>query len=82
MTTNPTSAERSVESVAAGLTKAQRRELMAAYETVFMGRMKLRGRNARLRDLGLATLAWRGGDLLTTLGEAVRAHLTASEKKG
>jgi hypothetical protein len=61
--------------IARELSKAQREALIAARETVLMDRMKLPGKNKALRQLGLAVLAWRGGDLLTPLGLAVRAIL-------
>lgn len=83
MTTNPTSAERSVESVAAGLTSELRDAL--AYEE----RTHLEA--CQLNALGLVHMdvvkdsEGRLVDLratLTPFGLKVHAHLTASEKKG
>lgn len=64
-----------VARIAAGLTPSQRKVMLDAYETVFMDRMKCGGKMKSLRELSLTTQAWRGGDLLTTLGEAVRRYL-------
>ncbi len=68
------------EKIAAGLSAKQRAFLLSAYETVFMDRMKLPGKMKALRNIGLSTLAWRGGDLLTPLGLEVRASLQAADQ--
>jgi len=67
--------EEEIAKVARGLTKAQCRMILLAHETFIMERMKLPGKNKGLRSAGLATLAWRGGDLLTEDGLAVRKYL-------
>ena len=64
-----------VAEIAAGLTKAQREALANARETFLYGRMKIASRSKVLRGKGISVEAWRGGDLLTPLGEAVAAHL-------
>jgi len=66
--------------VVARLTKAEQRMLTSARETVLMDRMKCPGRMKSLRAAGLAVAAWRGGDLLTPLGLAVRAYLSAQSR--
>lgn len=98
-TTNPTSAERSVESVAAGLTKGAAKACAAmTTDWQFPGKATFSANGAWAlywaRGLpkgrgGLAEMealkdgkARRKAYRLTPLGEAVRAHLTASEKKG
>ncbi|WP_103730643.1 hypothetical protein [Novosphingobium sp. HII-3] len=80
MTTNPTSAERSVESVAAGLTKAQREWVLDPARDSDVNQICAADPAwDQCCDLGLSDY-WT--DRLTPLGLAVRAHLTASEKKG
>jgi hypothetical protein len=65
-----------------GLSDAQRRALMTARETVLLDRMKCAGKMKSMRDLGLTVSAWRGGDLLTTLGLAVRDALLNAASGG
>ncbi len=67
------------EQIAAGLSEAQRRWLLSALKTPLLDRMKCAWRMKSGRDLGLAVKAWRGGDLLTPLGLAVREILTRSQ---
>lgn len=109
MTTNPTSAERSVESVAAGLTKAQRKAVMwmnadgsprehdsTAPREVSFWAIESRTIGDPAKQVAVTYSLCRRADgqrktgciwppntwALTPLGLAVRAHLTASEKKG
>lgn len=70
-----------IDRVIAGLTEAEKRMLSCAYETVLMDRMKLRGKTKRLREKGLATPAWRGGDLLTVEGVAAFNRLKELETR-
>jgi len=65
----------SQQAILNGLTAAQRRMLLAARETPLTSRMKCPGRMKALRAKGLAVEAWRGGDLLTPLGDAIREAL-------
>ncbi len=61
--------------IARRLSKAQKRLLLTAHNTFIMDRMKCRGKSKPLRERGILTLAWRGSDLLTPLGIAVRTYL-------
>jgi len=68
-----------VKEIADSLTKAQREALLRSRQEPLLGRMKCLGKPKSLRKIGLAAQAWRGGDLLTPLGLAVRNHLLATE---
>lgn len=68
--------------VAAGLTRAQRDAVAQARETFIFDRMKLYGRSPALRVKGISVKAWRGGDLLTELGLAVRDHILREKSGG
>ena len=70
-----------VEAIVRGLTKAQRAMLIGARETVLMDRMKCAGRSKVLRRKRLTVQAWRGGDLLTEAGIAVRTALLSQAKE-
>lgn len=69
------------EEIAAGLTANERKIMLRSHPTVFMDRWKCKGRFKSLRALGLTVAAWRGGDLLTPLGEQVRAILESNHDR-